>query len=373
MPTPPDRSTPPTVTPTPPAPATPAQPLMAPEQAVVFEICGFALLGIYLANALGQLLPVRIIDPAWGRGVVGALIGSGAFALTGVILVQLGEVLDPGQAAIGRRARRVRQLCLPVALGFLLLIPLQTWLELQRLADIAAQGRLELSILQQGDRSIMAARNEAELVEALRDLPGAPPIRDQLAAPFEQVQQQMHAQIAPQIRALRQRQLQERGPRQSEAINRSLVGSAMAFCYGLAFLMLSSLGMGLRQRWSVWRQGGTKGGAGRVDPRQFDYRWSQEDHAQDGEGDRVPALSPLARVRWALRRAFTPPRPTRPSVQGFDPRWSAEDHPEPDAADIGRPARPRPQRPPRPRPEANPYAAYFDDEDERTERKERKD
>lgn len=343
---------------------------MAPELSVALEICGFALLGVFLANALGQLLPVRIIDPAWGRGVVGALIGSGAFALTGVIFVQIGEVLDPGQAALGRRARRVRKFCLPVALGFLLLIPLQTWIELQRLADIDAQGRLELSILQQGDKAIMAARDEVELVKALRNLPGAPPIRDQLAVPFEQVQQQMHAQIAPQIRALRQRQQQERGPRQSEAINRSLVGSAMAFCYGIAFLMLSPLGMGLRQRWSAWRQGGVKGGAGRVDPRQFDPRWSQQDHAQDGEGATgVVGLSPLARVRWVLRRAFTSPRPTRPSVQGFDPRWSAEAHAEPDAADPARPARPRPQRTPRPRAEANPYAAYFDDENDGPKRK----
>jgi len=338
--------------------------LMAPELAVALQICGFALLGIYLANALGQLLPVRILDPAWGRGVVGGLIGSGAFALTGVVFVQLGEVLDPGQAAVERRGRRLRQLCLPVAVGFLLLIPLQTWLELQRLADIAAKGRLELSILKQGDEAIMAARNEAELIEALRNLPGAPPIRDQLAVPFDQIQQQMHAQIAPQIRALRQRQLQERGPLQSEAINRSLVGSAMALCYGVAFLMLSSLGMGLRQRWSAWRQGGAQGGAGRVDPRQFDPRWSQADHAQDGEGDGAVALSRLARLRWALRRAFTPPRPPRPSVQGFDPRWSAEDHAEGDAADTGRPARPRPPRSPRPRPEANPYAAYFNEDDE---------
>ena len=340
---------------------------MAPELAVVLQISGFALLGVYLVNALGQLLPVRLIDPAWGRGVVGALIGSGAFALTGVIFVQLGEALDPGLAAAGRRARRLRQLCLPVALGFLLLIPLQTWLELQRLADIAAQGKLELSILQQGDRSIMAARNEVELIEALRNLPGAPPIRDQLAVPFEQVQQQMHAQIAPQIKALRQRQLQEQGPRQAEAINRSLVGSAMAFCYGMAFLMLSSLGMGLRERWTAWRQSRSKGGAGRVDPRQFDPRWSQDDHGPDGEGDRGVSLSWLARVRWALRRAFTPPRPTRPSVQGFDPRWSAESHAEPDIADAARPARPRPQRTPRPRPEANPYAAYYSNEDEGTE------
>jgi len=344
-------------------PSEPASTLMAPDLAVALQFCGFALLGIYLVNTLGQLLPVRIIDPAWGRGVVGALIASGAFALSGVVFVQLGEVLDPGQAPLARRAHRLRQLCLPVGLGFLLLIPLQAWLEVQRLADIAAQGKLELSILQQGDRAIMAARSEAELIEALRNLPGAPPIRDRLAVPFEQIQQQMHGQIAPQIKALRQRQLQELGPRQAEAINRSLVGSAMALCYGFAFVMLSSLGMGLRRRWTAWRQGAAQGKAGRVDPRQFDPRWSEEGHGQAGEAAQGVSLSRLARLRWALRRAFTPPRPSRPSVQGFDPRWSAEDHADVDAAER-RPSRPSTPRSPRPRPEANPYAAYFNEEDE---------
>ena len=354
MPTPTERATPA-------AEATPT--LMAPDLAEALQFAGLALLGIYLINALGQLLPVRIIDPAWGRGVVGALIGSGAFALTGMAFVQLGEALDPGQAALARRARRLRQLCLPVGLGFLLLIPLQTWLEVQRLADIAAQGKLELSILQQGDRAIMAARNEVELIEALRNLPGAPPIRDRLAAPFEQIQQEMHGQIAPQIRALRQRQLQELAPRRSEAINRSLVGAAMALCYGFAFVMLSSLGMGLRRRWTAWRQSAAQGKTGRVDPRQFDPRWGEQDHGQEGDAAAVGRLSRLARLRWALRRAFTPPRPSRPSVQGFDPRWSADDHTEIDVAG-GRPSRPPAQRSPRPRPEANPYAAYFNEDDE---------
>jgi hypothetical protein len=128
--------------------------------------------------------------------------------------------------------------------------------------------------------------------------------------------------------------------------------------------MISPLGSGLRQRWTAWRQGTSQGKAGRVDPRQFDPQWNEQDHGPEGEAaPEGGGLSRLGRLRWALRRAFTPPRPPRPSVQGFDPRWSAEEHGESDAAD-GHPSWPKVPRSARPRPEANPYAAYFNEDDE---------
>lgn len=58
-----------------------------------------------------------------------------------------------------------------MALGLILLIHLLTMVELQRLADTAARGQLQLTILAQGDQSTMAARNEAELVEGLCNFP----------------------------------------------------------------------------------------------------------------------------------------------------------------------------------------------------------
>lgn len=214
-----------------------------PELAAALQFSGFALIGVYVVGVLAKVLPIGADIGLWGKELVGTLIGTGAFALAGVGFGQIGAALDPGQPLLERKARRMRELCLPAALGFLLLIPLHWHFQKQWRANAVSKAGEDVAAIQKAVKQLQGARSEEQLIQAMRELPGAPPIRDKLGQPFQQVQQTMLSQLEPQADAAGKQLEQRKMLLQKEARHQSLVASAMALCYGLAFLMLSPIGM----------------------------------------------------------------------------------------------------------------------------------
>ena len=82
------------------------------------------LLLLFLSIAAGALFPIAILAPAWQLRVGAALINSAPLPLTGLVFLHLAVYLDQQDELLVRRRRIAAALALPVALGFLLLVPL---------------------------------------------------------------------------------------------------------------------------------------------------------------------------------------------------------------------------------------------------------
>jgi hypothetical protein len=101
--------------------------LSAPGLGVVALVL-FVLFASLVAPAL---FPLQLLDPAWQLRLAGTLINTAAFPLLGLALLQIAAELGPHDPLLKNRARLCSQLAVAAALGFLLLLPLQTLAGLQ--------------------------------------------------------------------------------------------------------------------------------------------------------------------------------------------------------------------------------------------------
>lgn len=94
------------------------------------------LLGLaYLLLVVTSSLPARLLEPQWQMQFVATCIDSAPIPLVGLALIHLATYLNPDDELLQNRTEWVSQLALAVALGLLLLLPLQTsaaWRQWQR-------------------------------------------------------------------------------------------------------------------------------------------------------------------------------------------------------------------------------------------------
>jgi len=133
----------------------------------------FVLFGSLVAPVL---FPLQLLDPAWQLRLAGTLINTAAFPLLGLALLQIAAELGPHDPLLKNRARLCAQLAVAAALGFLLLLPLQTiaGLRTSRTANNAQASRIQgaevkLKALRQ---AVAGAASNADLNQQLQKLQG---------------------------------------------------------------------------------------------------------------------------------------------------------------------------------------------------------
>ena len=82
------------------------------------------LLVLFLTIVAGVVWPLALLDPGWQLRLGAALINSAPLPLTGLALLHLAAWLDRRDGLLVHRCRLAARLAIPVALGFLLLMPL---------------------------------------------------------------------------------------------------------------------------------------------------------------------------------------------------------------------------------------------------------
>jgi len=160
---------------------------------------GLALLGTYVATVVAAALPIKLLDPIWINRICGSLRGGVSFPLEGMALIMIGAYLQ----RTGKEPPMVtdlRRLCSLVALGFVLMIPLQSWAG-QKLTDLAVQNQqARIEPGQKALKAVYAATNAEELLNAIRILPGAPPnIGGRFDEPVPKVRERLISEIEPQL------------------------------------------------------------------------------------------------------------------------------------------------------------------------------
>jgi hypothetical protein len=173
---------------------------------------GTVLLVAFAVTVSLVFLPPKLLDPDWHWQVHGALIANAPLAVLGLALFQLAGYLDPGNARLSNRATRLRSWAGAVALGFLLLVPLELMALVRGVGRLSRNNSRELRQLTANfdrvRRDVQAARDPLELQRrlppsvALAFGPGAlqqplPQLKTQIFSLVGEAQQRANARLAP--------------------------------------------------------------------------------------------------------------------------------------------------------------------------------
>ena len=139
-------------------------------------VVALVLFVLFASLVAAALFPLQLLDPAWQLQMAGALINGAAFPLLGLALLQIAAELGPHDPLLKNRARLCSQLAVAAALGFLLLLPLQTiaGLRTSRTVNNAQAVRIQgaeakLKTLRQ---AVAGAASIADLNQQLQQLEG---------------------------------------------------------------------------------------------------------------------------------------------------------------------------------------------------------
>jgi hypothetical protein len=129
-----------------------------------------------------------------------------------------------------------RRLCSWAALGFLLMIPLQSWAG-QKLTDLAVQNQqARIEPAQTALKAVYAATNAEELLDAIRLIPGAPPnIGGKLDEPAPKVRERLISEIEPQVRQQKEKIKQVVGEIRRDSLINLVKDGIVALFSALAF------------------------------------------------------------------------------------------------------------------------------------------
>jgi hypothetical protein len=89
------------------------------------SVVALVLFVLFATLVAGAVWPVQLLNPLWQLRLAGSLVNGAPFALLGLALLQIAVELGPYDPVLQRRQRLCSQLAVIVALGFLLLLPLQ--------------------------------------------------------------------------------------------------------------------------------------------------------------------------------------------------------------------------------------------------------
>lgn len=178
-----------------------------------------ALLGIYAVTVLAAALPLQLLQPSWIERICGSLRGGVSFPLIALVLLLVAD-LDTVSPVESRQLTLIRRWASFAALGFVLMIPLQTWAGIAVVQQFTANEKSELLPYTRALAAIRIADSEEALIRALASIPGTPAnIGGRLKEPLPQVRRQLLSQIEPQLNA---RQLQFKAL-QSERLQQGLL------------------------------------------------------------------------------------------------------------------------------------------------------
>ena len=197
---------------------------------------GLTLLGTFLVSWINAL-PLRFADASWQLSFISLLLSSGAMALLGFLLVCLARLFNPADRQITRRTLLLRTLASWIALGWVLLIPLQLFIGM-RLINTQASNEIEaIRKLEAVAGAVRNASSEAELRAALRQMPNQPLLAP-LTVPLEVGKANVLAEFRKSINAAKNRQQEGSSTRWQTWMREAFRNSLQSLLLALGFLAI---------------------------------------------------------------------------------------------------------------------------------------
>jgi hypothetical protein len=136
---------------------------------------GATLIGVFLLPLI-NLAPARFSDSTWQLNLITLVMSNGVWALLGSLLICLSRLFNPGDRMIRNRSLFVRNLASWIALGWLLLIPLQLFLSVRLINSLTGDEIGEIQNVQRVSRLVSSASTEDDLRAALAQIPNQQPL-----------------------------------------------------------------------------------------------------------------------------------------------------------------------------------------------------
>jgi hypothetical protein len=196
---------------------------------------GLAFVAVFCFSVAFGSIPITLIQPAWQVRFAGLLLAAAPSAAIGAVLIILAQLLDEDSEILERWARRIRHLAIAAAIGFFLLIPLQTYSGYKLLRSAAASDLEAIGPLRKSLSSLQAATTEDQFRVAVQQIPGAPQNLGRLNLPLAEAKKRIGDRLSGRINELSN--LAEE--RNATRWQRSLLGWArsclISLCYATGF------------------------------------------------------------------------------------------------------------------------------------------
>ena len=198
-----------------------------------------ALFVVFVAVVIASSLPPRLLDPAWQLRFTGTLVNNGTIAVLGLVLMWLATILHPASGRLRARRDQISSLAVAAAIGYLLLIPLQTYAVWQGVSSANLGQRSQLRTanekLGQLRKAVNEATSTADLQSRLQALRGPTLPAADLARPIALVRPQILAGLDSAETTVRQRLSGLPPDRLWQLVQESVRVLVSALAYALAF------------------------------------------------------------------------------------------------------------------------------------------
>jgi hypothetical protein len=199
--------------------------------------CGSALIAAFVIPLI-NVVPIQIKDPAWQLNLIGTLLNHGIWALLGVLLICLARLLNHNDRMIRDRALFMRTVASWLALGWLLLIPLQLFISVRLVNATNAAEIGEIQTLQRVSRQVSGANTEDELRLAVSRIPNQPPM-PRLTVPVEMAKTNLLGQLQRNLNAAKNIQEQRSSKRWQSWLRDSMRNSLQCVILATGFLAIA--------------------------------------------------------------------------------------------------------------------------------------
>ncbi|MEB3303990.1 MAG: hypothetical protein VKK99_05285 [Cyanobacteriota bacterium] len=132
----------------------------------------YALMLVFLVQVIAALFPVALLQPEWMLRFSAAIRGTASLPLLGVGLLMLANLIDGDVQPASNQLPKIRQIATLAALGFLLLIPLQSYGTVRAINGQVEERQAELKKVVSAVGQLQNATTELELRRALLAIPG---------------------------------------------------------------------------------------------------------------------------------------------------------------------------------------------------------
>ena len=151
----------------------------ATQMADSLQWLSFALILVFLAQVITGLFPIALLQPEWMVRFSGSLRGIASLPLIALGLIMLANMIDDKVMPSSSHLQLMRRIASLAAIGFLLLIPLQTYGTVVGIRSQLQQNQAQLNSLTSAAELVQNASNEPQLRAAIRAIPGADGVADQ--------------------------------------------------------------------------------------------------------------------------------------------------------------------------------------------------
>lgn len=197
---------------------------------------GIVLLASFLLTFINAF-PLQLNDLRWQLNFISLLMNGGGGALIGALLICMGRLFNLGDRQIQSRALLVRTLASWVAIGWLLLIPLQLFLGVRLINSQASKELGQIKTFERIARDVRNSTSEEELRAAMAKVPNTPPL-PRLTVPLEIAKANLLNQFQKSINTVKNRLDESNSSRWKTWMQQAVRNSLQCVLLGMGYLAI---------------------------------------------------------------------------------------------------------------------------------------